>query len=89
MITVNNKPTPQEFNGYRKGTLIQANSEVLGARNIYLVLEDAPHGSNIHCIRLVVNGSAGSGDNRLFEVCHYVDYSLVELFHGELVIKNG
>lgn len=80
------EPKAPEFDGYKKGTLIQGNLSTEGKRNIYLVLEDSPRTQDIHCLRLV---SCNDVDVRTLEVCRYVSHSLVELFDGEVVIKNG
>ncbi|WYV99148.1 hypothetical protein NoPa_00150 [Pseudomonas phage vB_PpuM-NoPa] len=86
MITVNAKPATLEFKGHRKGTLLQSKEDYKDGKNIYLVLRDSPIGSEIYAVRLV---SGGGFHSHLFEVCTSISHDLVELFHGELVIKNG
>lgn len=86
MITVNNKPAEPAFNGHLKGTLLQSKENYKEGKNIYLVLRDSPVGNEIYAVRLV---SGGSFHSHLFEVCTSISHDLVELFHGELVIKNG
>ena len=80
------RPAAPKFNGHRKGTLLQSKENYKDGKNIYLVLRDSPVGSEIYAVRVV---SGGGSNSHLFEVCSSIAHELVELFHGELVIKNG
>lgn len=88
MITVNHKPKQAVKPLYKKGDVLQSTREYDGGRNYYLVLSDQRyHDDDIHTIRLV--SSKGEGSDQWLERNTSTSADLVELFHGELVIKNG
>lgn len=86
MITV--KPQQISKPLYKKGDILQSTREYDGGRNYYLVLSDQRNGDDaIHTIRLV--SSKGQNSDQWLERNTSTSADLVELFHGELVIKNG
>lgn len=73
---------------YKKGDILQSTREYDGGRNYYLVLSDQRNGAEeIQTIRLV--SSKGQNSDQWLERSTSTSADLVELFHGELVIKNG
>lgn len=81
------KPQQTEKQLYKKGDILQSTREYGGGRNYYLVLSDQKDGDDeVHTLRLVSSKGQGNG---WLQCSTSTSADLVELFNGELVIKNG